>query len=229
MPIRWQRICIYTLFLARDKHTMDSHYLLSQNSTQSQAKRAKPVFTNVCANGRLLDDVCVLRYRTYLANNEIEANDTQRFFDEYDHDPHCQSYLTFSEGEIVGSIRSCVYQPSTDLCVPAMAAYESEIHKVFGLSQPFVEFDNLVMTPRALDIGGNHARLALMQNILNVAMTVRTSAIITAVQSEHVKHYRALSFKPISAPKRHPKLNYDCILLACFDITALRSIVLRYR
>lgn len=208
---------------------MDTQTSLRQKNTQPRAKCVKPVFTNVSAKGRLLDDVCALRYRAYLANNDIEANDTQRYFDEYDHEPHCQSYLAFAEGEIAGSIRSCVYQPYSDLSIPAMELYESDIRRTIALRQRFIETDNLVITPEAQGIGGIQAKLALMQNIVNAAMTIQSSVIITAVRSEYVKHYRALSFKPISDPKAHPKLKYDSTLLACFDITALHSTVLRYR
>ena len=84
---------------------------------QSQA------FTSVKANGRLLDDVCKLRYKAYIHEKIIASNHTKRFFDEYDHKPHCCSYLTFCCGDIAGSVRCCSYQPGKFMDIPAIGKF----------------------------------------------------------------------------------------------------------
>lgn len=195
---------------------------LNQVSQRKNTRSARS-YTSVVAKGRLLDDVCALRYRSYLADNYIEPNDTKRFFDEYDHEANCISYLTYMNGEVVGSIRSCVFDPMVDNTVPAMEVFEDEIRENVGFNDVIVESNKFVIAPEFQRKGGITARLVLMLNIVNAALDSKAGSIITAVRAEHVRHYRLFSLEKISDAKRYPNLNFDTILLACYDVPALKN------
>ena len=200
---------------------------MTNNSSQSQSSTSSAIayqYTSVKADGRLLDDVCALRYESYIADNYIEPNDTKRFFDEYDHQPNCQSFLTYCNGDVVGTLRACVYQPGSENIVPAMEIYTPEIQAEIGLDQPFIESNKFVIAPAFQRRGGTRARLGLMKNIVNTAIANKAKTIVTAVRPEHTRFYKYFSFIPISGPKQYPHLKFEAVLMACYDVPALTAL-----
>lgn len=201
---------------------------MNRNSSQSllnTTTRKSYAYTSVKADGRLLDDVCALRYESYIADNYIEPNDTKRFFDEYDHKPNCQSFLTYCNGDVVGTLRACLYQPGSEHIVPAMDIFYQEIEKEVGLDRPFVESNKFVIAPAFQRRGGTRARLGLMKNIVNTAMSNKAETIVTAVRAEHLRFYKYFSFFPISDEKRYQNLKFETVLVACYDVPALNALV----
>ncbi len=201
---------------------------MSTNRLNSKTLRTHTkIYTSVKANGRLLDDVCKMGYDGYLANKTIEENHTKRFFDHFDHQSNCQSYLTYCDGEVVGSIRACVYKPENEECVPAIENYESDIAREIGFRNPFVESDMFVIAPSFQRRTGSHARFALVRNMVNSAIINDVKIIVVAVRPELVRLYKSFSFAPISSSKQHPDLSCKMILLACYDIMVLSTLINR--
>ena len=192
----------------------------------SASNRRSYTYTSVKADGRLLDDVCALRYESYIADDYIEPNDTKRFFDKYDHQANCQSFLTYCNGEVLGTIRACVYEPGSKQIIPAMEIYAPEIEAEVGLDQAFVESNKFVISPAFQRRGGTRARLGLMKNIINTALSHDAKTIVTAVRAEHLRFYKYFSFVPISDPKHYQHLKFEAALVACYDIPALNEFVI---
>lgn len=204
--------------------------MLSDKSDSNQHRRSestdrKASFTTLKASGGLFDEVSALRYRAYLADNYIQENDTRRFFDAYDHQPNCQSYLTYYGDSLVGSVRACLYDPEKPLQIPAMEIYGDEIKSAVGYEQPFIESNKFVIAPEFQRRGGLRARLALVKNIVQVAQEQQVPTIITAVREEHLRLYKTFSFIPISKAKTYAGLKFETVLLACYDIPHVSNLI----
>lgn len=189
-----------------------------------QLKHKKgPLYSSIKAHGRQLDDVYALRYRAYFADGYIESNNTERFFDRYDHLPKNFSYLTYYDGEIAGSIRASLYDPKTPYDLPAMEIYSDEIRNSVGLENSIVESNKFVIAPEFQRRGGLRLRLALVLNMVNAAVEHHAPTIITAVRKEHLRLYKSFSFEAISKAKKYPLLKFETVLLACYDVQGLRE------
>lgn len=204
--------------------------MLNESSTLSQTGEPKKdsgrnSFTTLKAEGQLFDEVSALRYRAYLADNYITENATRRFFDAYDYQSNCQSYLTYYGENLIGSVRACRYDPEDRMKIPAMEIYDSEIRDAVGYDQPFIESNKFVIEPAFQRRGGLRARLALVKNIVEVAQSQHVPTIITAVRQEHLRLYKTFSFIPISKAKLYPGLKFETVLLACYDIEKVSKLI----
>lgn len=187
--------------------------------------KSRPRYTSVLADGPLRDTVFELRYRAYIAENYIEANATMRFFDEFDHQQNCFSYLAYSGEELLGSIRSCVYRPKESLPIPVMEVFHDELGSEVGYDRSFVEANKFVVSPEFQRRGGIRARFQLYRNIVETAIIEEADRIVVAVRPEHVKFYKMLYFSPISDIKSYPHLKFKTVLLACYNMTALKAFI----
>ncbi|HBR98141.1 MAG TPA: hypothetical protein DD979_12300 [Gammaproteobacteria bacterium] len=193
--------------------------------TASSQEASKGIFTSVCATGRLLDRVCALRYRAYLADELIRRNDVGRYFDAYDQQPNCQSCVTFYAGECVGAIRVCSHQPGSADDVPALAVFEREIRESVGLEQRFVELNSLVVAPEFRDRGGLATRLALLSRCANRVADSGVDSLIVVVPVLASEYLHEMGFKPASVAKRQPGLSFDAVLLSANDVSRVSRLL----
>jgi len=157
-------IYVYLVDQLLSEELMNSNLVsINQKAKISQSSLR---YSSVKANGRLLDDVFSLRYNAYIEDGSIEKNNTQRFFDEYDHLPNCQSFLTYLDEELIGSIRACQYIPNRHEDVPVMEIFKKEIEEAIGLNKSFVESNKFVIAPEFQRKGGMRARFHLVNNML---------------------------------------------------------------
>ncbi len=196
-----------------------------KTSTIAVKSRSCPRYSSVLADGPLRDTVFELRYRAYIAENYIEPNVTMRFFDEFDQQQNCFSYLAYSGDELLGSIRSCVYRPDVSLEIPVMEVFREELGLEVGYDKPFVEANKFVVSPEFQRRGGIRARFQLYRNIVETAIVEDADRIVVAVRPEHVKFYKMLYFSPISAIKSYPHLKFKTVLLACYNMKALKAFI----
>ncbi len=182
-------------------------------------------YFSIKANNAMLEDVFSVRYRAYVANDSIDANQTKRFFDEYDRMDNCQSYLTYLGNNIVGSIRACTFIPGQNEDIPAMEIFEQEIKDNIGIDKPFVESNKFVVVPEFQRRGGVRARFHLFQNAVSSALEVGADRMITAVRPEHVRFYKIFHCQPISKIKSYPHLKFDTVLLANYDLPKLKEYI----
>ncbi len=182
-------------------------------------------YSSLKAQGKLLDHVYSVRYRSYIADDYIEPNNTRRFFDEFDHQENAQSFLTYCNDELVGSIRSCVFTPKLDMDVPVMEIFDKELRSEVGYENPFVESNKFVIAPEYQRRGGIRARFNMFRNIVNSAKESGANTIVTAVRPEHINFYKMFFFSLISETKSYPHLKFKTVLLACYNVDALKEFI----
>ncbi len=204
---------------------MKSTEIISKKNTIQNSLQKPKNYFSIMAKNELLDQVYALRYRAYMAENYIEPNNTERFFDEFDHEANCRSFLTYCGRELVGSIRSCIYDPEDDKDVPVMEIFDRELRREVGYEKPFVEANKFVIAPEFQRRGGIRARFNMYKNIVNTVFEKGADTIVVAVRPSHVKFYKMLFFSQISDAKSYPHLKFKTVLLACYNMNALKDFI----
>ncbi len=197
--------------------------MLPQSSHTDFSLKPKIDYHSVEAKGPMLDRVYSLRYKSYSEENYIEKSSSKKFMDEFDSMPHCHSYLTYYESKLIGSIRSCVFDPSKGLEVPVMGVFEEELRQSVGYDDPFVEANKFVIDPGFQSRGGVKVRFNMFRNIVEEAISEHAKNIVIAVRAEHVKFYKMLYFSPVSEEKSYPHLSFKTVLLVCNDMKSLKA------
>lgn len=169
--------------------------------------------------------VQALRYKAYRAEGYIPENATERFFDDYDFEPVNRSFLTYCNGQLIGSIRACVSSPRLGEHLPAAEIYEEEIAAKVGFDKVIVESNKFVFEPGFRQSGGLAARVILVRNMLNYALSIEADAIVTAVRKSHARIYKSFGFRQIADAKRYPLLDFDTILMCCDDLNGLAAFI----
>ena len=136
-----------------------------------------------------------------------------------------RSFLTYFGSELVGSIRACLYDPVQDIEIPAMEIFDRELREHVGYDSPFVEANKFVVSPEFQRRGGANARLNIYKNIYLTAIEQGADRMVIAVRAGHVRFYKMLGFRAISDIKRYPHLNFKTVLLACYDLEAVREFI----
>lgn len=184
-------------------------------------------YYSVIAKGPMLDRVYSMRYRSYSAEGYIEENSSLKFIDEYDNKPNSVCFLAYQKNKAIGSMRACVYQPSTESLLPVMEVFENEIRDHVGYDNILVEMNKFVIDPAFQRKGGMHARLTLMGSVLNESVNRDANAVLVAVRPEHTRFYQIFGAKIISGIKSYPHLSFKTVLMVCDDLdlagTILRS------
>lgn len=178
------------------------------------------------ARGRQLDDVFALRYRAYLADGYIDENTRKRFFDDFDYEPNCRSFLTFHGAELVGSIRTCVWEPGAGYEIPAMEIFDDEIRREVGYDKRIMETNKFVVSPEFQRRGGIRARFSIYRSALSVVHEESIDVVVIAVREEHIRFYQMLGFGQISDVRAYPHLNFNTALLACYDMDSMSDFIL---
>lgn len=166
-----------------------------------------------------------LRYKGYLAKNAIPASEDQRFFDEFDERSNCPSFLLAYKGDIVGTVRACVYldSPGWD-DIPSFGMFRYEIFNAVGSGRRLVEINRLVLLPIFHD---EHRRdqteeernaKFTMKRLLDsvthfIAETMFCDYVVASVRKEHAHTFEKMLFKAVSNPKRYHGVTFDTICL----------------
>lgn len=174
--------------------------------------------SQVARNAQENDLVYALRYRAYRAEGYIPENPAARFFDDYDFESANRSFLTYCNGQLIGSVRACVSSPKLGEHLPAAEIYEQELAAEVGFDKVIVESNKFVFEPGFRQAGGLAARLILVRNVLNYAVSLEADVIVTAVRKSHARLYKSFGFRQISEAKRYPLLDFDTILMCCDDL-----------
>ena len=184
-------------------------------------------YQNIIAKDSLLDTVYSMRYVAYLGNNSIEESSSKRFMDEYDTMPNCTSYLTYFRNKPIGSIRSCIYNPELEIPIPAMDVFAKEIESTIGYSDIFVESNKFVIEPSYQRKNSPRLLFNIFRNIIVSAQETNAKYIITAVRENHIKFYNNLYFEAVSEAKPYSHLNFQTVLMICYDIKLCTQRVFR--
>ncbi|MDO6461094.1 GNAT family N-acetyltransferase [Granulosicoccaceae sp. 1_MG-2023] len=176
-------------------------------------------------DGRL-DEVFALRYRAYFEQGYIGENPRRRFFDDFDYEPNCRSFLTYFGEQPVGSIRTCLWTPQQRLDIPAMEIFDEEIRREVGYGQRIMETNKFVVSPEFQRRGGIAARFSIYRSALDVVHEEQVEVVVIAVREEHIDFYRLLGFKQISDLRSYPHLNFNTALLACYDLDFMSDFII---
>ena len=193
---------------------------LSLNTDQIEKK-----YTSVKAERETLDKVFSLRYRSYIAENYIKPNDTHRFFDAYDYERNCHSYLVYYDMSLMGSMRLCLYNPTENIPVPAMEIFNKELESEIGYDDSFIELNKFVIAPEFQRRGGIVARFNMFKKIGESTLAMGAKKVIIAVRPEHVRFYKHFSFSVVSDAKPYPHLTFKTVLLVCYNLEILKRFI----
>lgn len=189
------------------------------------AEKPQSDYHSVVAKGPMLDKVYSMRYRSYSAEGYIAENSSLKFIDEYDDKPNSTCFLLYHQDKAVGSMRTCVFDPSERLAVPAMDVFDAEIRNSIGYDSTFTEVNKFVIDPSFQRKGGSEARLLLVGTVIDEAIRRGSSSLLIAVRPAHVRFYRILGSKPISEVKPYPHLSFETVLMACTDLNWSRNFI----
>lgn len=164
-------------------------------------------------DSKLRDDVFRLRYRAYLSEGEIPESRSGMFSDQYDERPNQVTWALFNGDQMVGTMRSMFYQPSSQLMLPE--------HKVFGdLLVKSVPNDVRVVSGNRFavdpDTDRNDKRysFALLKHHMMVAL-VKADWAVAAVRTNHLAFYRrVLQMQVASEPRFYDEMNSGFTLLS---------------
>lgn len=165
-----------------------------------------------------------LRYTAYLDKASIKENANHMFSDPYDEAPNCHSFIEYVEGMPAGSIRACVYDPSSPhLTIPAQELFPDEVEACIGRDTRIVESNKFVVHPmfqnRAMRL-----KFTLFKNVFDKAIEIGADYLITSPRATQVDFYRGMQFEAISGVKRSLALDFDVVLMAC-DLNKARKLV----
>ncbi len=167
-----------------------------------------------------------MRYNAYRERNFIEDCPSKQFMDEYDTMPNCTSYLTYHMSKPIGSIRSCVYNPNTKIPIPAMDVFAKEIDSTIGYNDIFIESNKFVIEPRYQVKNSPRLLFNIFKNIVVSAQENNAKYLIAAVRERHIKFYNNLFFGAVSETKPYPHLNFQTVLMVCYDVKLFTQRVL---
>lgn len=182
-------------------------------------------YYSVIARGPMLDRVYSMRYRSYSAEGYIEENSSLKFIDEYDDKPNSTCFLAYHRSNIVGSIRTCVFDPKKGQSIPIMETFEKEIKNTIGYDGVFLEPNKFVVDPMFQRRGGIQTRFLLLGTAVEEAVRSNASSIVVAVRTEHIRFYQMFGGKLSSEEKSYPHLNFKTVLMVCTDVLRCRDFI----
>jgi hypothetical protein len=197
--------------------------MLSTTQPLQENFSSKSDYYSIVAKGPMLDRVYSMRYRSYSAENYIEENSSHKFIDEYDAKANSTCFLTYCDNKVIGSIRSCVYDPKVGLNVPVMDVFSPELNDNIGYSSIFIEANKFVIDPSFQSKGGVRARFTVYKNIAEAIFEHDAKYLVAGIRSEHIKFYKGLHFEVASGLKEYPHLNFKTVLMICGDVNAFRN------
>jgi len=175
----------------------------------------------------MLDRVYTMRYRSYSAENYISENSSLEFKDEYDDQPNSSCFLAYYKNDVVGSMRTCVYNPAIGHPVPIMEIFDQEIRNSIGYDNIFVELNKFVIDPVFQRKGGLQTRFTLMDAVLEETLKQNAVAVFAAVRPEHVKFYKMFGSEIISDVKSYPHLSFKTVLMMSTKLDASNKFLKR--
>lgn len=172
-------------------------------------------YYSIQASGPRLDNVFTLRYKSYLDGNYIEESESKRFFDQYDSQENCISYLTYLNQKIIGSIRCCYFKSASSQSIPLMDHFSSLIENKLGKGNSYLEVNKLVVDPVFQNKKGILARFNIYANVIEVVDGTGVDYVLVAVRPEHVRFYKKMFYESISDVTSYPGLKFPVIIMAC--------------
>lgn len=194
------------------------------NAAVKQQPQRDDYYT-ITAKGPRLDRVYTMRYKSYSAEGYIEQNSSLKFIDEYDGKPNSTCFLAYNRSDVIGSIRTCVYNPSLGLRIPIMECFGKEIEDAIGYNNVFLEPNKFVIDPQFQRRGGIQARFLLLGTAVEEAIRQKAKNIVVAVRTEHIKFYQMFGGKLASEEKSYPHLNFKTVLMICNDVEGCRDFI----
>lgn len=182
-------------------------------------------YRSVEASGPLLDKVFSLRYKSYRADNYIQENGTAKLIDKYDGQSNCASYLTYSSGSLLGSIRCCVFSPDRQLAIPAMEVFHKQIQEYVGIGEILLEVNKFVVDPAFRKSGAIGAKFAIYSNVIGAVDRSKSSCVIVAVRPDHIRFYKTMFYEQVSGEKPYPGLDFKTVLMVCRDLEPARNLI----
>ncbi len=196
--------------------------------TTNALKKLKPIYYNVEAKGPLLDKVYSLRYKSYYSKNFIESNTANLFMDQYDTLGNSRSFLTYLDGQTVGSVRCVHYQPNSQNHIPVMEIFAEEIEKAIGWDKKILEVNRFVVHPDYHGRQGAKLKFNIFKNVALEILETQPDCMVVGVREEHVKFYRCLAFEQVSkVAKQYPNTHFKTQLLACHNLDKAVALAMR--
>lgn len=167
-----------------------------------------------CETEQELSDAFKLRYLAYRNVNAIDANPDETFTDKYDILENSKTCAIYEDGDLVASIRACVYSPEHNFMhLPAFEVYKDEIEREIGLDKVLIESNRFVIDPKKVD-SKELFKIPFRFILLN-GLKFNSEYILTAVRAKHAPLYkRLMGFETISAAKKYPGINVEMVLMA---------------
>lgn len=171
-----------------------------------------------------LSKIKTLRYTCYQDVDAIEPRLDQTMTDLFDSKASTINLYAGKEGQILGAIRGCIYDPlQTKSTLPAFKVYNEEIQQAIGTHHSIYESCRFVVHPET------NARLrvhfTLVKAAILTAWSLELDYIITACRKRHMEFYIRMGMEQISEEKIYPGLKVPMVLLAS-EISDAKRILL---
>ncbi len=202
---------------------------LALNPERSHSRKANEIqYTSINANGVLLDKVFSLRYKSYLSDGFLEPNPTEKFMDNLDSHENCQSFLTYANHHIVGSMRSCMYTPQNPIKLPVLEQFYGEIRDYVGLEKPLIEINRFVVDPDFQKRSGFKTLFNLFNKSVDHIIENKVECVLASVREEHLSFYKRLGFETVTnaEAKPYPLLKFKSILIVHWDVQKFKDIIM---
>jgi hypothetical protein len=198
--------------------------IMLTNIIEHKKKRHNEYYSAI-ANGPMLDRVYSMRYRSYSAEGYIDEDSSGKFIDEHDNRPNSVCFLGYHQNKVVGSIRTCFYDPKASNEIPIMEVFEKELKNSIGYENSFLEPNKFVVEPSFQRRGGIQARFLLLGTAVEEAVRRNSSSIVVAVRPEHIRFYQMFGGKLASEAKSYPHLKFETVLMVCTDVIRCREFI----
>ncbi|OGI01798.1 MAG: hypothetical protein A2X42_04190 [Candidatus Margulisbacteria bacterium GWF2_38_17] len=157
-----------------------------------------------------------LRYRAYTDCSAIEPNTEQLFYDVYDMQHNCQSYLILKKGNPIGSIRECIYLPSRKEYneIPLFHVFKDVVEEQIGLDKKLIEVNRFIILPE-YQKKEYLPKIELFKQIFRSAINFDISHILVCVREEHKNFYcKTMLFQQLSDSRPYPGLKFRTVMLS---------------
>jgi hypothetical protein len=149
-----------------------------------------------------------LRYKAYIADNQIEPRASGLFFDEYDDKENSFTYIVEYNGEPIGSIRACVYSKDLGwLDIPAFHVYKDSVEGGLDLNKSFMEINKFVILSEYRR-QSTRGKLRLFRKMVSVARKYGVYYVLAGIKASQARFYSILFFEKISDFKDYPLLKF---------------------
>lgn len=174
----------------------------------------RELVTKLCLDEEALQQAFRLRYASYLDKAFIAPSDDKLFFDIYDTLPNCVTFGVYDSGEMVASIRACVYAPLRGWNdIPVAQRFGEAFIRWVAVRNVTIEWNRFVICPQYRS-DPTAVEIALLSSVPFIAGFFQSVSFMAAVRERHVKFYRRFGYDCIAEPVQYFGVSFFAKLMA---------------